>query len=315
MKRITYIFPGQGSQRTGIFSELYQESNLIRETFQEASEMLGYDVHNVCMTYDKVKLSNIAISSPIILTLGVAAYRHITQEYKLKPAFMAGHSLGEYTALTCAGCFSFKQALDLVQFRAQLAQKTMQETNGIMVVVYNIDSYKVERLCLDMRKSGCDVWISCYNSNKQVCVVGKENNISIFEKHVNKEGASAKRMNSNAPFHSPLMNSVTGELKAYLEDMTIAEPNCTIFSNYYTKPYSKENAVNNLVQQFVSPVMWVDSVNRIIRQNIDAFIELGAGNILKDLIHAIDPTCLMLGYEKSEDREKIYRELINYSRN
>ena len=303
MSKFAFIFPGQSSQRKGMLLELYQESQTVKQTFTEASEILGYNVADTCFNDDSNRLMDIAVSAPIILTTGVAAYRHIQKHYSIKPMLAAGHSLGEYTALTCAGVLSFEQALPLVTYRSELAKRVMSEHSGVMSVIFKISESEVEELCKQMRRSGAQVWISCYNSDQQVCVAGRVEDIAVLEKQAKLLGASFKRLVGNAPYHTPLMRDAVEELRGFLQGCTISAPRYPIVSNVSMQPYTEFSTIENLLLQLQHPVKWHHTIQYITKQNTDTFIELGSGQILTRLLGATAPDVQAFSYESSASRE------------
>ncbi|WP_020619072.1 ACP S-malonyltransferase [Paenibacillus daejeonensis] len=302
MSKFAFIFPGQSSQRKGMLLELYQESNTVRQTFTEASEILGYNIADICFNDDTGRLMDIAVSAPVILTAGVATYRHIHRHYSMKPMIAAGHSLGEYTALTCAGMLAFEQALPLVTYRSELAKRVMAEHSGVMSVIFKISESEVEGLCKQMRRSGAQVWISCYNSDQQVCVAGRERDVATLEKQAKRLGASYKRLDGNAPYHTPLMRDAVEELRGFLQGCTITTPRYPVVSNVSTQPYTEFSTIENLLLQLQHPVKWHHTIQYITKQNTDTFVELGSGQILTRLLGSTAPDVQAFSYETSVSR-------------
>lgn len=303
MKKYALIFPGQSSQKLGMLQELYSESILVRRVFEEASDIIGFDISKICFKGEIQELSDIAISAAVILTANVASFRHFSEQFETPPAFMAGHSLGEYAALTCAGVFTLEQALPLVTYRSKLAQRMIAEHEGIMTVIFNITYTEIEELCKQMRKRGYRVWVSCYNSVNQVCVGGRESDVNLLELKALRAGASCKRIIGNAPFHTPMMNDVVEELADFLRNCNINESIYPVISNISLKPYTLYSVMDNLLQQLIYPIRWFQTIQYIIRQNTHTFIELGSGQTFTQLIKATETDVQPFNYENAGDRK------------
>lgn len=310
MEKFAFIFPGQSSQRKGMLEELYIESEIVRHTFEEASEIVGYDISRICFEDEKEMLCDITISAPIIVAVGVASFRHIVNEMQLYPSFMAGHSLGEYSALTCAGVFTLEEVLPLVTFRSKIAQKMMYEKQGVMSVIYNIAYQEIEEMCKQMCRQGVNVWVSCNNSIRQSCVVGRECDVEKLEMKASKSGASYKRIVGNAPYHSPMMEPVVEELAEYIRNCHINAPLYPVISNWSVKPYHMDSVLHNLTQQLVFPVKWFQTIEYFKRQNTNIWVELGSGRILSRLMKSTDAEIRSYSYELVEDRKTLSSYLV-----
>ena len=288
-----------------MLAELYADSQIVRGTFEEASEIMQKDIANLCFKEDEQNLQDITISAPIILAAGVASFRHIVEEYKIYPSIMAGHSLGEYSALVCSGILPFDEAINLVTERSKLAKTVMEKTNGVMNVVYRCSSSDIREICKKMRKKGAEIWIACYNSPTQVSVAGKERDVNQLEILVKQIGGGSKRLVGNAPYHSPLMLDVATDFKLLVENCSVQTFSCPVISNYKVAPYTTNSIVENLVQQLTNPVLWDEILYYIVRQNIDTVIELGSGKILTNLINASSYKVQAFSYEKNDNRQKL----------
>ncbi|MNI10766.1 Malonyl CoA-acyl carrier protein transacylase [compost metagenome] len=310
MDKFAFIFPGQSSQRKGMLKELYLESEIVRHTFDEASEIVGHDIAGICFEDEKEMLGDISVSAPIIVAAGVASFRHIVNELQLYPSFMAGHSLGEYTALTCAGVFTLEEALPLVTFRSKIAQKIMYENQGVMSVIYNIAHQEIDEMCRQMRRQGVNVWVSCINSIRQSCIVGRECDVEKLEMKASKSGASYKRIVGNAPYHSPMMEPVVEELAEYIGNCHINAPRYPVICNWSVKPYHVDSVLYNLTQQFIYPVKWLQTIEYFKRQNTNICIELGSGQILSRLMKSTDVDIQSYSYESVEDRRTLSSYLV-----
>lgn len=305
MRKCAFVFPGQSSQRKGMLAELYKESNIVRHTYEEASDIVGYNVATMSFEGKKEMLSDISISAPLILTASVASFRHLLDMTEIYPSMMAGHSLGEYSALTCANVFTLEKALPLVIFRSDIAQKIASESEGVMTVIFNISLMEIEEMCKKMRIKGRKVWISNNNSVNQVCVVGKECDVELVEIKASKNGALYKRIKGNAPYHSPMMDSVVEELVDFLSGCQINVPEYPVIASCSVRPYHLDIVIKNLSKQLTTPVKWFQTIDYIKRQNTNIIIELGSGQVLSRLINSTEVEVQSFSYETYEDRKQL----------
>jgi [acyl-carrier-protein] S-malonyltransferase len=295
-----------------MLAQLYEESTLVRHTFAQASDVLGYDIAKICLeSGHEDQLQDITFSAPIIVATGVAAFRHLRKNIQVDPALMAGHSLGEYTALTCAGVFSFDEALEIVRIRAQLAQRVMATQDGVMSVILKLDVAEVEELCRqEVRMRGGQVWPSCLNAARQVCVAGTEADVAALEGRVTRLGGSFRRLTGNAPYHTPLMESVIREFHDVLRGAHIGLPQFPVIANVSARPYTERTTINNLLEQLQRPVKWMQTMDYIGRQNIHSYVELGSGQILTRLLRAQGPDVTVYNYETVTDRLSLEEALL-----
>lgn len=302
--KYAFVFPGQGSQKLGKLDLLYNQYSCVQEKFNQASDILGYNVYKFLVNSGQDELSKIELSSPIILTIGVSFYDLAKKIYGIEPAVLAGHSLGEYTALTCAGFLSFEDTLKLVVYRAKLARKICMQTHGVMGIVFH-PIKDVERICKKMRAANNNIWISCYNSPTQACVVGEERVVNEFKKMVSNIGIKVKIMKNNAPFHSGMMKDCMTDLGTYIEGIQINKPNKTVLSDVYAKPYTLSNFKSNLVSQFIYPVQWMEVINKCQKLNIDTFLEMSSVSILSRLINETDSSLNTIGLYQPDQINKL----------
>ena len=305
MKKTAFVFPGQSSQRLGMLSELLRESEGVRRTFEEASEVIGLDVARLCREGHNGSLQDIAISAPVIVTAGIATFRHVGSRFGIIPAVMAGHSLGEYAALACAGVFTLEQVLPVVILRSRLAQRVIAEHSGAMTVITKLTIAEVEELCRQMRLRGGMVWTSCLNADSQVSVGGRAADLETLEQKVHRMGGSFRRLTGNAPYHTPLMSGVIEEFADCLQSYRLQAPQIPVIANVSVRPYTESTTIDNLLQQLQSPVRWVQSIHYIQRQNVSTYIELGSGQILSRLLMQLGKDIEVYNYETDLDRSRL----------
>ncbi len=305
MIKFAFVFPGQSSQRIGMLQELHRESEEVRRTFEEASDLLHLNVAGLCFEGDESTLRDIRISAPLIVTACTASFRHFTAERAERPALMAGHSLGEYAALSCAGVLTFEQALKTVTFRSELAHEAAIACDGAMSVIYRTDANVIEQRCAELRRQGKRVWVSCFNAPDQLSVAGVRADLDLLERIAEERGASVKRMAGNAPFHTPLLQEASVELGAHLRALKLSEPKYPVIANVNLNCYTADTVADYLVAQLLSPVQWHRTIERALRQNVDTFVELGSGGILTRMLRASYPDARAFGYERQAERDRL----------
>lgn len=305
MLKSAFLFPGQSSQRTGMLKELYTENESVRQTFEEASDLLNMDVPRLCFAGDDADLRDIRISAPLIVTAGVACFRHFALQSDLPPSLLAGHSLGEYTALSCAGAMTLPQVLPAVRLRSELALRAAQEKQGIMCVIYRTNSAQIEEWCAELRREGKQVWACCLNAPDQLSVGGTQKDVETLERLAASRGASVKRIVGNAPFHTPLMTEAAAEFEAYLGTLSLSAPLYPVISNVDLQCYSRDTIIPKLVRQLTRPVQWNRTLEYIHKQNTECYIELGSGQILTRLVQARLPEANVFAYEYRESRARL----------
>lgn len=285
MDKVAIMFPGQGSQYIGMGKSLCDEFSVAREVFGEANDVLGYDLKKICFEGGLSELNSVSNMLPAILTASVAAFRVYLREVGKIPCFLAGHSLGEYSALTCGGMLTFSQALKLVRLRSELAVEVANKQDGTMTIVEKIDRETIERECLKASREGQIASVSCYNSDTQFAISGHRDAVMRAEDSLLEIGALVTPLMNGAPFHSMLMKDASEKLKAELEKYSYKKPVWPVMSNVTAKPYEGPEAVaQNLVAQLIQPVRWVEIMDYFRAYGVEAVIEVGPQSVLKNLL-------------------------------
>lgn len=282
-------FPGQGSQSTGMLSALADEFDLVQETFAEASEALGYDLWTLVQDNPDGALDKTINTQPAMLTAGIAAWRVWRAVEGDLPAVMAGHSLGEYSALVAAEAMSFADAVKLVEARARYMQSAVPAGEGGMAALLGLDNEAVEQVCSDMRAYGVVEAVN-FNAPGQVVIAGE---VDAVERAIDAaKAAGAKRamlLPVSVPSHSSLMRRASEKLGESLDLVKIASPKIPVIQNAEARAYDEPEQIREaLVRQLYSPVHWVESVHVMQGlNNSGLYIEMGPGKVLSGLVKRI----------------------------
>lgn len=288
MKKYAVAFPGQGSQYIGMGRKLYTHNKIAREIFKEASEVLGYDLCKLCFEGDIDEMSRMDIVQPIILTTSVASYQVFLQEVDERPAFLLGHSLGEISALVCAGAIKLRDALRIACKRGQLMSSTIIE-DGYMIVIMGLDNKIIENECKNISRIGHIVEVSNINSDEQIVISGNTKAVNEAVKKLEKIGGRTMRVNTGNPFHCSLMLPVQEKLLKELEQYHYYPLEVPIISNIDALPYHKDKTLPQyLSEQLVKTVRWKESVEYLVTKEIFNIIEMKPQTIIRNLLMTND---------------------------
>jgi len=277
------VFPGQGSQSVGMMAELAEAYPLVRELFSKASDVLGYDLWKVVQEGPVEELNKTEVTQPAMLVAGVAVYEILKSKLETTPEHMAGHSLGEYTALVCAGALEFESAVKLVAERGKLMQAAVPDGVGAMAAILGLDDDSIKEICETCSDDNFAVQAVNFNSPGQVVIAGNVQAVETAMAIAKDKGAKrALKLPVSVPSHSSLMEGAAKKLATYLKDVKIKKASTIpVIQNVAAKNYVKPADVKkNLVKQLHNPVLWVDSVNNLIAEGVDTIIECGPGKVL-----------------------------------
>lgn len=281
---VAFIFPGQGSQSVGMQNNLAEAFPIVQQTYAEASAVLGFDLWQVVVEGDEEELKQTAVTQPALLTAGVAAWRAWLSLGGSQPAYMAGHSLGEYSALVCAGVIEFTDAVMLVRKRGEFMQSAVPAGDGAMAAILNLDSATVAALCQQVSELGV-VQVANYNSPVQTVVAGTVAAVGRVGELA--RAAGAKRvvpLPVSAPFHCQLMAPAAQRMADLLADTEFKSPQISVINNIDVAPESDPDAIRDaLVRQITGSVRWVELIEKIVACNVSAMIECGPGKVLVGL--------------------------------
>ena len=291
---IAFVFPGQGSQHVGMGRDLFEASAAARAVFEQADAALGFSLTQLCFEGPEAALTATENAQPALLTCSIAALAALREAgYAAEPALVAGHSLGEYSALVAAGAFDLATGVRLVRRRGELMAEAHQ---GGMAAVIGMDEDALEAVCADASESHEPVVIANYNSPGQLVISGATAAIERASALAKARGAKrALPLKVSAAFHSPLMRAAAEGLAPAIAEAAIADAQVSVVSNVLASPLSNAKQVHaELVAQVTSPVRWIASVQYMAAHGVDTFIEIGPGTVLTGLIKRIEPSAQLV---------------------
>ncbi|WP_217546973.1 ACP S-malonyltransferase [Pantoea sp. GbtcB22] len=288
MTQFAYVFPGQGSQTVGMLAELAAENPQVEATFREASDALGYDLWQLVQQGPAEELNKTWQTQPALLAASVAIYRVLQSKNAVQPSMMAGHSLGEYSALVCADVLNFADAIKLVELRGKLMQEAVPEGTGAMQAIIGLDDASIRKACEESAQ-GQVVSPVNFNSPGQVVIAG--NKEAVERAGTACKAAGAKRalpLPVSVPSHCALMKPAADKLAVALEAITFSAPSVPVVNNVDVKCETEGAAIRSaLVRQLYSPVRWTESVEFIAAQGVEQLLEVGPGKVLTGLTKRI----------------------------
>ena len=292
-KKIALVFPGQGSQSVGMLADLYAEYAIVRETFAEASAALNYDLWALVANGPEADLNETHRTQPALLTASVAVWRLWQQQNGTKPAFLAGHSLGEYSALVCAGVMSLADAVKLVEKRGQYMQTAVPAGTGAMSAIIGLDDALIAKACADAAQGEVVSPVN-YNSPGQVVIAGHKAAVERANELCKAAGAKrALPLPVSVPSHCALMRPAAEQLTTDLQSLHFNTPVISVVNNVDVAVATEATAIQDaLIRQLFSPVRWTETIEFLAAQGVTEVIELGAGKVLSGLIKRINKELL-----------------------
>ena len=289
MKKFAMVFPGQGSQAVGMLAELATEYPIVTETFKQASDVLGYDLWQLAQQGPTEELNKTCQTQPALLAASVAVYRVWQEKYpQFKPEVMAGHSLGEYSALVCAGALDFQDAVKLVELRGKLMQQAVPEGTGAMYAIIGLDNDAIINAC-KQAEQGDVVSAVNFNSPGQVVIAGAKAAVERAAALCKEAGAKrALPLSVSVPSHCVLMKPAADKLALTLEKIALSAPQTAVINNVDVEKASVSSAISTaLIRQLYNPVRWTETVEKMAQEGIQVLVEIGPGKVLSGLTKRI----------------------------
>ncbi|MDA5107830.1 ACP S-malonyltransferase [Brevibacillus thermoruber] len=311
MSKVAFVFPGQGSQFVGMGRSLAEKSAAARDVFERADEALGFSLSSLCFEGPEEELRLTVNTQPAILTTSVAVLAALREKRAdVTPDYVAGHSLGEYSALVAAGAMAFADAVKVVRARGQFMEEAVPAGQGAMAAVLGMERQALQDVCEAVTASGHPVQPANMNGPGQIVISGTAEGVRLAGEQA--KAAGAKRvlpLNVSGPFHSSLMQPAAEKLMAVLADVDVNDARVPVVANVSARPETAAGAiVDNLVKQVAAPVLWEDSVRWMADQGVTTFVEIGPGKVLAGLIKKIAPAGTTI--VSVQDMESLH-ELLN----
>ena len=283
-----FVFPGQGAQFVGMGKDLYETNALAKKYFDRADEILGFKITEIMFNGTDEQLKETKVTQPAVFLHSVIQALCLGDSFN--PAMVAGHSLGEFSALVASGALDFEDGLRLVASRANAMQKACEINSGTMAAIIGLPDEKVEEICASVSSEGDIVVAANYNCPGQLVISGNVNAVNVACEKLKEAGAKrALPLKVSGAFHSPLMQPAKDELQAAIEKTTFKSPKCPVYQNVDAEPHTDAEEIKlNLIAQLTSPVRWTASVQTMISDGADDFTECGPGKALQGMIGRID---------------------------
>jgi [acyl-carrier-protein] S-malonyltransferase len=292
-----YVFPGQGSQFPGMGKEHFENSAFAKRLFEQANEILGFRISDIMFTGTEADLKQTNVTQPAVFLHSVIAYKGIEGA---RPDMVAGHSLGEFSALVANGTLSFEDGLQLVAVRAGAMQKACEMQPSTMAAVLALADDKVEEICAAVQQETGEVVVAAnYNCPGQLVISGSVKGVEVACERLKAAGAKrALILPVGGAFHSPLMAPAREELKAAIEKTTFHQPNAHVYQNVAAKAvFDREEIKQNLIDQLTGAVRWTQSIQAMVKDGATQFTEVGPGKVLQGLVQKIDKTMQVDGVQ------------------
>jgi len=310
MGKVAFVFPGQGAQSVGMGKDFYDAVPASRRIFESADEVLGFPMTNMIFEGPDSELKKTFNTQPALLTASVAAFEAV-REQGVTPDFVAGHSLGEYSALVASGVLSFEDAVGTVRARGEFMEQAVPGGQGAMAAVLGAEREALAELCRSITAEGHLVELANLNCPGQIVVSGSKEGVALVGERVKEAGGKrAIPLEVSGPFHSSLMKSAAEKLGGKLQPLHFSEPAIPVIANVTARPAASAEEIRGLlVEQVYSPVLWEDTVTYLISQGVDTFVEIGPGNVLTGLIKKTDKSVKLINVSSLDSLETLKASL------
>jgi len=302
------IFPGQGSQSVGMAKDLYNKFDIAKELFKEADSVLNFSISKLILNGTKEELDQTENTQPAIFLVGYAIFQLIKKEFSIdlnNANYFAGHSLGEYTALSCAGALSFSDTLKLLRVRGKAMQEAVPKGEGGMIAILGSTTEIIEKI-FEENNNNYECFIANDNSNGQIVVSGKLINLDLLIEDLKKRSIKNIKLPVSAPFHCKLMNNATKIMQDEIQKCDFKNIKNTLISNVTAQEVNEISILKELlIKQIESRVRWRESVNLMLKKKITQFIEIGPGKVLSGLIKRIDRNVKVASINTEDDIKQI----------
>ncbi len=278
------IFPGQGSQYSGMGRFLYDNYQTARETFKLADDTLNFSLSDLCFNGNIKDITKTYNTQPALLTISYIMYQIYIKKRDLRPSLLLGHSLGELTALVCSNAIKFTDGIKIARDRGLYMQECGDKSEGSMLAVLSNDFKLIKKFCSEISNEKLILEIANYNSNNQIVLSGNNRALDMIKEKLKKENIKCIRLNVSAAFHSPIMESASSKLRKNLSQYKFSQMSIPVISNISGKPYlSQDDIIKNLSLQVTKPVQWVKSISNALKLGANLFVEVGPKSVLKNL--------------------------------
>lgn len=290
-----FIFPGQGSQFVGMAKELYEENAFAKKLFEQANEILKFRISDLMFSGSEDDLKKTNVTQPAVFLHSVIAYKSAEQ---VRPDMVAGHSLGEFSALVANGALSFEDGLNLVSIRANAMQKACEQNPSTMAAILGLEDARVVEICEEVAEETEEIVVPAnYNCPGQIVISGSIKGVEVACERLKAAGAKrALILPVGGAFHSPLMEPAKKELQKAIEKTTFYQPSCHIYQNVVAKAmFNQDEIKKNLVEQLTGPVKWTQTIQAMIAEGATKFTEVGPGKVLQGLVAKINKEVQVAG--------------------
>ncbi len=310
MSKMAFLFPGQGSQSKGMLAELIADETVVANTFAESSDLLGYDMKALVIDDADEKLNLTEFTQPALLTASTALHRLWNARGGPAASQMAGHSLGEYSALVAAGAIAFEDAVTLVAFRGRAMSEAVPAGAGKMAAIIGLDDAVVAEVCESASTASENVWAANFNCPGQLVIAGHASAVEKAMDAAKEAGARrALPLAVSAPSHTPLMQPAADAMKAKLAGVSVSTPTCPVWSNARAVVLTDADDIRDaLVEQLISPVRWTETIQKMVAEGVTTAIEMGPGKVLAGLVRRIEKS---IGVSAVFTSELMDRAIIN----